>query len=126
MSAMQFVLASVEFDAVFAKWRNLSSGTREKLIVVGALGVVTLWVAVWALFVRKSPRRPHRHHHGHHASEPASHDAAPAPAGDAASPERKRLKWRRPRRDHRPRNPTLAETGGLPPVREGDPPDIQP
>ena len=126
MSATRLVIAYVEADDVLAHWRNLSAGSREKLIVVGALAVVSLWVAVWALFVRKSRRRLHRHHHGHHASEPSLKDAAAAPSGDAASPERKRLKWRRPRRDHRPRNPTLAETGGLPPAREGEPPEILP
>ena len=126
MSAMQFILASVEVDAALAHWRNLSVGMREKVVVVGAVVVVSIWVTVWVLFFRKSHRRPHRHHHGHHASEPSSKDAAPAPGGEAASSDRKRLKWRRPRRDHRPRNPTLAETGGLPPAREGDPPDIQP
>jgi hypothetical protein len=34
-----------------------------------------------------------------------------------------RRKWRRRRRDHRPRNPTLAETGGLPPIRQPRPPE---
>ncbi|MBM3821298.1 MAG: hypothetical protein FJ404_00145 [Verrucomicrobia bacterium] len=32
---------------------------------------------------------------------------------------RRRRKRRRQRRDHRPRNPTLAETGGLPPLKDG-------
>ncbi len=35
-------------------------------------------------------------------------------------PEKKRRRIRR--REHRPRNPTLAETGGLPPRREENPP----
>lgn len=41
-----------------------------------------------------------RHRHGHHP--PHRH--------------------RRRRQEHRPRNPTLAETGGLPPLRPEDPP----
>ena len=33
---------------------------------------------------------------------------------------------RRRRREHRPRNPTLAETGGLPPIRADKPPGDSP
>ncbi len=38
--------------------------------------------------------------------------------GDGARSGRRRV--RRRRRDHRPRNPSLAEAGGLPPVRPED------
>jgi hypothetical protein len=38
---------------------------------------------------------------------------------------RKRKKHKRARRAHRSRNPSLAEAGGLPPVRQGErPPDL--
>lgn len=44
-------------------------------------------------------------------------------AGNGNQPHQHRRK-RRPRRNHRPRNPTLAETGGLPPERTGPPPSL--
>jgi len=41
---------------------------------------------------------------------------------EAETPEsRRRYKYRWKRRGHRTRNPTLAETGGLPPPRRGEP-----
>ena len=42
--------------------------------------------------------------------------------GDATAEIKKRKKWRKPRRAHRPLNPTLAQTGGLPPIRDENTP----
>ena len=71
-------------------------------------------------------RRRHSHHHSHqHSSAPAEAAEAPDEAR-RRSPPQKRRKRRRSRRRHRPRNPTLAETGGLPPVRPEGPPEPQP
>jgi hypothetical protein len=126
MSARQVAFASAQIEDVLAHLRSMGSGARERLVFCAAMGILIACVAVWALFFRKSRRKRHRHHHGHHSSQAAANDAvAEKSEGDPAEPP-KRLKWRRPRRDHRPRNPTLAETGGLPPVREGDPPEILP
>jgi len=91
------------------------------LIVVGSLLAVTLAVFIWAAFIRKpgSPSRSHSHKHSHW------HPPASAPE---AKPERSRSGWffsrkrHRKRRQERPRNPTLAEAGGLPPIRTGEPP----
>ena len=71
-------------------------------------------VFVWAAFFRK-PRR-HRHHHPH------GHSPKPLPETRSESRKAGWLLFRkrhRHRHRHRelPRNPTLAETGGLPPVR---------
>jgi len=78
-----------------------------------ALGLVLL---LWARFyVRKrKPRRHHRHHDQRAESMPAS-----IPDGDDEIPAQDghRHRKRRRRRDHRPRNPTLGETGGLPPPK---------
>jgi hypothetical protein len=126
MRTTQSILANAEVDSVLAQWRSLSAATREVLIILGAAAVVTVWVMVWALFFRKSHRRQHRHHHGHHYSQGPAVDAGGGDNNDDASQPPKRRKWRRPRREHRPRNPTLAETGGLPPARTGEPPEIQP
>jgi hypothetical protein len=126
MNAMRIVFAAVAVEDVLDHWGTLSAGAREQLILLGVVAIVTMWLVVWALFFRKSHRRRHRHHHGHHSSQGAVNEAAAANSDGDLSQPRERRKWRRRRREHHPRNPTLAETGGLPPAREGDPPEILP
>jgi hypothetical protein len=89
------------------------------LILIGALVLVTASIFVWAAFLRKAGRHPHYHFPRH----------APKP-----EPREETDKWtlrmlfsakhrqRRRRHHKRPRNPTLAEAGGLPPVRSEDHP----
>jgi len=94
-------------------WPLLPGGTREVLIVVGAIAAISIVVVGWAMFVHKPGRH---HHHRHHRKE-----QRPATGVSEHQPGRK---WRRRRRkDRRPRNPTLAETGGLPPTRSTPPVD---
>jgi len=89
---------------------------REILLVIGALATISLVVLAWGLLTHK----PGRHHRRRH--DPHRKSSTPAPGATEESPKRK---WRRRRReDRRPRNPTLAETGGLPPTRSG--PSIDP
>ncbi len=99
-------------------WYKLEAGTREKLSLVAAFGLLTLLLLVWALFIRKTPGRRSRHDY---RSAPAS---ARSRSGESRGATAQPRKWRRRRRrDHRPRNPTLAETGGLPPIRTQGPPE---
>ena len=74
------------------------STVSQVLIYFGALFLVALGVFAWAVF-----RTQHRQRHSHHNRlKPASkHQRQP---------------------EDLPRNPTLAETGGLPPVRTEEPP----
>jgi hypothetical protein len=74
------------------------STVSEVLIYVGVLLLVAVAVFAWAVF-----RTQHRRRHSHHyRSNPASkHQRLP---------------------EYRPRHPTLAETGGLPPIRTGKQP----
>ena len=111
---------------------------RDVLIILGALMVLTLIMVLWAKFWRRSSRHHHRrrpHHHHQREAEPLEEPAAEetanadaeteAPDVDAPTGRRHRHRHRRrriQRREHRPRNPTLAETGGLPPVRSPDTP----
>jgi hypothetical protein len=114
----------MEPQDVIMSWKKMEPGAREGLLVAGALLVVIFLSLVWAVFIRKPSRRKHHRHHRH------SHSGSPAPAqatagGDPtpATGSSRRRRWRRRRREHRPRNPTLSETGGLPPFRsEGPPP----
>lgn len=80
---------------------------RDWLVLMGILLFVSIIIAAGIVFVRK--RHFHRHHH--------SHPKAPA------SPKiRHEHHGRRRRREKRVMNPTLAETGGLPPARPEDQP----
>ena len=81
---------------------------REALIVVGVLIILALVLFLWAKFVRKS----HRRHVSGMLYKKESR------TGSGFGPRRRR----RRHRGHRPRNPTLAETGGLPPPRPEDQP----
>jgi hypothetical protein len=104
-------LAAVELPQPHVcTWPDIFS--HDKLTVVGAIGVVLLPVVVWAVFIRKRRRRRS------HRSYPAN--SAPLRSSRSeGSGEHKHS--RRRRRHHSPRNPTLAETGGLPPVRSPQP-----
>jgi hypothetical protein len=81
------------------------------LILIVVILVVIAALVLWALFVRK-PREVRSATHKTHATPPVSE----TPDGRL----RVRKKHRRRRREHRMRNPTLAETGGLP--GSGNPP----
>ena len=126
MSAILFSQIAVDVDKVLATYRFMDPSTLGGLLVFGAIGLVTLLALIWAIFLRKRRRRRHSHHHAHrHESPPTETPAAPNDE-DATAPPQKRRKWRRSHRKHHQRNPTLAETGGLPPVRPDSPPETQP
>jgi hypothetical protein len=119
------VLADVDVQDLFP--HQPSDNLHQMAIILAAAMAVTVPLLVWAAFFRKRGRR---HHHRHHQrgtaptpAEAASCDAeASAGEDDASTRGRRRKKWRRRRRrDHRPLNPTLAQTGGLPPVRTEPP-----
>jgi hypothetical protein len=83
------------------------------IIVTGlALGLVLL---LWARFHVRGKKRHHRQDHGREVNSTAN---APGKATEGAGQPRqadlRHHRRRRHRRDHRPRNPTLGETGGLP------------
>jgi hypothetical protein len=87
--------------------------------------LVTALLLLWALFIRKRPdesSRRYRYRSYRDSTEPGANNGS----GAMAETETRKERRKRRRRKHRPRNPTLAETGGLPPVRtEGyleDPP----
>jgi type VI protein secretion system component VasK len=77
-------------------------------IVVGAILFVVVVVFGWAAFIRKRRKRKHRHHR-------SMAKAAAAGVNEIRRQVHERQRRRRTRQ--RQRNPTLAETGGLPPVR---------
>ncbi|HEY1717636.1 MAG TPA: hypothetical protein VGH42_04980 [Verrucomicrobiae bacterium] len=72
-----------------------SAGWEDFLIVMGAIVLVALMAFIWIAFSPKKRTHLHRHHRRHHGKS-----------------RKKR------RRERRKLNPTLAETGGLPPIRQ--------
>jgi hypothetical protein len=95
------------------------------LIAVGigvAIGAI-LFVAAYVHHRRKQRKEGHEGNRvsksRSQTSKPVESAAEKAEEGDGDS-ERQRIRKRRRRRDHRPRNPTLNETGGLPPLRPDD------
>ncbi len=82
------------------------------IVLITALAV-SFGFVVWAVFIRKPARRRERGT----LQEPTPVE----PGGESESHRR-----RRRRRQHRSRNPTLSETGGLPPERPGETPPPQP
>jgi type VI protein secretion system component VasK len=126
MRTIPLLLADSDIDQVWSFWRFMDPTTRGGLIIFGTIGLVTLLAALWAIFLRKRRRQRRSHHHAHRpSSQPVKTSEAPNDE-DAPSPPEKRRHRRRSGRRHRSRNPTLAETGGLPPIRPEGPPEPQP
>ena len=57
MSTRPVLLADEVTDAVLASWRISDPAMRERLLIFGAIGLVTLLLLVWAAFIRKKRRR---------------------------------------------------------------------
>ena len=100
-------------------WSGSPSGSFQSLVFWGSFVVIALLVFGWAVIFRKQSRLPRQHHHRHY----------PDPALDRTNEEDKdggffsRLgRKHRKRKKRRRANPTLAETGGLPEVRDHKPP----
>jgi hypothetical protein len=122
---ISFALMDGEWNSSSSPWYYFGA-TREVFIVLVAVGGAALVGIIWALFFYKGgPRRSHpRSHFRHHSRRlpqvrPSNGEIVTAPA--AAHPPKRH--WRRRRREHRQRNPTLAETRGLPPMRAERPPE---
>jgi len=125
MSPILFSQIAMEPEQVLASWRITDPATLEWILIFGAIGLVTLLVLLWAVFLRKKRRR-HKHHHAHRNSSGLTEVPEVPKDEGAPSPLEKRRHRQRSGHRHRPRNPTLAETGGLPPVRPESPPETQP
>lgn len=77
-------------------------GTREVLFVLLAIALVAAILFLWAAYIRKPKRRE------------SSDDEVVATASLKTARHRRRRRSRKFKR----RNPTLAETGGLPPRKQ--------
>ena len=93
----------------------------DVLIVLGAIVLVALIVFFWVLSFRKKEKRHHKHHHHHRKSYREQFERTTGGIKDLIRQHR-----RRSHRERRPLNPTLAQTGGLPPIRRPENPPGQP
>lgn len=117
---LTFVVQLAAADNAFT--RNVKEATEsprfdaQDMLIAISIGVgVGVLLFVWAyLRFRKKPEvvTP--------SDPPRETPVAPADAASGDSERRRKRKKRRRRRDHRPRNPSLEQTGGLPPPRSDD------
>jgi hypothetical protein len=93
-----------------------TSQMRDVLLVVGAALIMALVLFLWAFLTRKNRQR-------HSATSRGTRLIYRSEKGAVSSDGRRRRvrKKRREHPDNLPRNPTLAEAGGLPPLRPEDP-----
>ena len=88
--------------------------TRDLLLATLAGSLLALFLFIWTfLHFRKKRQKAEARDFGRLTSQSTSHSES----ADGA-----RRRRRRRRRAHRPRNPSLQQTGGLPPPRPEDQP----
>ncbi len=88
--------------------------SRETILILVAAGVICAALLVWAMYLRKRPKELHG---SRVLAEPDQKSKRTGSSG------RRRHRKRRPTHpDNFGRNPTLAETGGLPPPRSDEAP----
>ncbi len=95
----------------------------DVLIVLGAIVLVALIVFFCVLSFRKDGGKVrHKHHHRRHQKSYREQFQKTT----SGIKELIKQHRRRRHREHRPINPTLAQTGGLPPIRKADKPPSPP
>jgi len=93
----------------------LGLGVRDLMLLVGIAVVVGLLLFFWVYMTRRERRQ-------HLSRNKIITRAERQPRRDESDDRRRRLRKRRPDHpDNLPRNPTLGETGGLPPIRPDEP-----
>jgi hypothetical protein len=99
-------------------WKQLAPSRNEFGLIFIAIAVIAVLALIWAVFIRKREGdRPNRY------SYPRGSGSEKNGASNDSGSGRQRRRKRK--RRHR-RNPTLAETGGLPPLRSEGMPDDPP
>lgn len=111
-----FFSAVVEpYDTALPRIKATGPAIRDWGILLGAILAVAAIVILWIVFSSRSRRHAARREDRRQRRRAFLRKTAEAELRSEKPPGR-----RRRRRHHRPRNPTLAETGGLPPIRGED------
>lgn len=96
---------------------DFSRGSRivanDLTIVILLIGGLVLAIIAWAVFIRGPRKHPEEVNR-----QPLAANPDPYVTVTEDGRERHKKKRRVRRRDHRQRNPTLDQTGGLPPPRD--------
>jgi hypothetical protein len=118
-------LADVDLSQINPTWRRAPAISRETALVIVSTVGVGLLALLWAAFLRKRHRGRPKRHHSHHKPAPVV-SPVKTEASAAVQSGRRHRRHRERRREHRPLNPTLSQTGGLPPIRSEGPGDSVP
>ena len=105
-------LAGLLSDDPIPGFSGVGDAMKEHLILLGALLLVAVVLIAWAYLSRRTRRKSARREERRHR-----HSIKEAAKGVAEIHKYVKERQGGRRREHRPRNPTLAETGGLPPIR---------
>ena len=110
-------LADVDAQELLdAQKQFMGSKLFELAAMFGAVLLAVIIGTTWAvLYSKKRKRRPHRQKH---QEQPGYVSKTTAKVAESEEEIKVRKKWRYQRRPHRPLNPTLAQTRGLPPLRD--------
>ena len=124
MTAWTILLGEAELSDFIpghhSAWRE---AFHEAAIILGIILSISAIIFIWAVWLRRKPRR-RKHHQHRHITVPES-TGTPAPDGTGTALESGpggSGRRRHSRHKTRPMNRTLAETKGLPPVRDGQTP----
>lgn len=102
--------------------RRVNVWDMNTMILVGSLVLVTATIFVWAAALRKPGRRP-RYHFARKTPKPEPREQPERwKFSSLLSSKQQHHHHHRRRRHKLPRNPTLAEAGGLPPIRSEEQP----
>jgi FtsZ-interacting cell division protein ZipA len=114
MNLLLFAIFNQDPDELMLPLGRMSPQARERLLILGAIAVVTILVLCWAAFFRQRPRHKRTHiKHDRHSFRRSFMEGWTELKRVFALRERERKRMR-----HRPRNPTRAEVGGLPQARD--------
>ena len=114
MSHLTFAVLRPDLERLVRPLEVSGPPSRERWIILAAIAVVVVGLICWATFIRKRPRPRRGHIKRDRYSFRKSFGAGWADLKRImALRQRERKRLRR-----RPRNPTRAEVGGLPPARD--------
>ena len=123
MNQVIHIPTSLALAKLFPEGTRNAETLREILLVLGCLALLSIGLLLWAAYIRKRKRHSSGHSHRSHRSSRTTPGLGTAAGGEQGSePRRRRHRHRRRRSSGYPLNPTLAQTGGLPPVRRDQPP----